>query len=311
MPKRRKVVPRTAAATIRVEATNADGKVVDTARRTASLLVVQGAAVDLGHLVVCDRPVTIGRDDKAELALSDGSISRRHCRVERDAQSGHYLLVDLGSTNGTSVNARRVDGHVPLTEGDKIFLGASVVRFSYADSVDLEYQSMVQEMVRTDPLTGLSSRREYDIAYKAMVDKAAVDRQPLSLLVMDMDGLKQINDTHGHDFGGFAIVEVSRLMREVLEPHGLLCRFGGDEFVACLPGIQGARACELAEELRARVAAHRFEKDGIAMQPTVSIGVATYPPDAVDAETLFAAADRALYQAKRRGRNRVAVFAQA
>lgn len=305
MPKRRKVVPRRAAETVRVAAPT-DGR-TDTARRVASLLVVQGAEVDLGTHLLCDRPITIGRDERAELALSDGSISRNHCRVERDPESGRYVLCDLGSTNGTQINGTRIADKVPLAEGDKIFLGASVIRFSYADQVDLEYQQRVEELVGTDPLTGMTSRREYDAAYEALVDKARDDGTVLSLLVIDMDGLKQINDTHGHDIGCYAIVEVSFIIREVLEPHGLLSRFGGDEFVVCLPGVGARRAMELAESVRARVSKHNFVKDGIQVQPTLSIGVACFPADADDPARLFAAADKALYAAKRAGRNKVAI----
>jgi len=112
MPKRRKVVPRRAAETVRVAAPQ-DG-VKDTARRIASLLVVQGAEVDLGNHLLCNRPITIGRDEGAELALSDGSISRNHCRVERDSETGRYVLTDLGSTNGTMINGTRIAQKVPL-----------------------------------------------------------------------------------------------------------------------------------------------------------------------------------------------------
>jgi diguanylate cyclase (GGDEF)-like protein len=303
MPKRRKLVPRKAAETIRVASTSGMHGAV---RRIASLLVVQGADVDIGRHVLCDKPVTIGRDEGVELALSDGSISRNHCRVERDVDSGRYVLIDMGSTNGTIINGTRIAANVPLAEGDKIFVGASVVRFSYADALDLEYQSRVEELVGTDPLTGLTSRREYDAIYPTLVARATDDNQPLSLLVLDMDGLKQINDTHGHDMGGYAIVEVSNIIREELEAHGILCRFGGDEFVACLPGVELRRACTLAEGVRDRVARHNFVRDGIQLEPTVSIGVASFPRDARSAGELFVAADKALYLAKRRGRNQVA-----
>jgi diguanylate cyclase (GGDEF)-like protein len=272
----------------------------------ASLLVVQGAEVDLGRHVLCDRPITIGRDEEAELALSDGSISRRHCRVERDSESTRYILVDLGSTNGTMINGTKVDLKVPLAAGDKIFLGGSVVRFAYSDDVDIEYQARVEELVSTDPLTGLTVRREYDPAYKALIEQALADGEPLAVMVLDMDGLKEINDTHGHDVGCHAIVETSFIMRDILETHGLLCRFGGDEFVAALPGVSRSHALKLAEGVRDRVERHNFVKDGVRVEPTVSIGVAEFPTDAQDSAGLFACADKALYAAKRRGRNQVA-----
>jgi len=300
MPKKRKVA-RKGAETLRVH--SLEHQKYRDAERIASLLVVQGAEVDLGRHVLCDRPITIGRDDDTELALSDGSISRRHCCVERDTSTNHYDLVDLGSTNGTAVNGRQVKGRYPLSEGDKIFLGASVVKFSFSDFVDLQYQSRLEELVTTDALTGMASRRQYDLAFESMATRAEAENSLLSLMVMDMDGLKEINDTHGHAMGGFAIVECSHIIRSVLDEHGLICRYGGDEFVGCFPGIDRDRTVKLAEEVRKLVEAHNFVKDGIRIEPTISMGVATFPGDVEKPTELFTIADRALYKAKRAGRN--------
>src|SRR5215470_18378092 len=123
---------RRPAKTVRVQSDSRELQQVS--ERFAMLLVVQGAEVDLGTQVLVDRPVTIGRDADIELPLRDGSISRRHCRVERDADG--YLLEDLGSTNGTRLNGARIREAVRLSEGDKIFLGATVVKFGWSDELD-------------------------------------------------------------------------------------------------------------------------------------------------------------------------------
>lgn len=271
-----------------------------------SLLVVQGAEIDLGRHVLVDRPTTIGREDDNQLALNDGSISRRHCRIQRDPDSALYVVVDLGSTNGTVVNGHKVAGKYPLKEGDKIFLGSSVVKFSYSDWVDLEYQSKVEELVSTDALTGMSSRRQYEITFEAMAERSEAEGSLLTIIAMDMDGLKQINDTHGHSVGGFAISRVAELVRDVLDDYGVVCRYGGDEFVGCLPGVGHAEACQLAEQVRRAVAGAHLVKDGIVLSVTMSLGLATYPGHCERPQELFTIADRALYKAKRAGRNRVA-----
>ncbi len=276
------------------------------ARRFAALLVVQGAEMDLGTHVMCDRPVTMGRDPDVELPLRDGSISRRHCRVERDLESGRYVLHDLGSTNGTRVNGTRVSDRVPLAEGDKIFLGASVVKFGYADGFDVEYQAKLENLVNADALTGLLAKRKFDAAFQHEVLRARQAGAALSVLVMDMDGLKLINDTYGHDIGGFAITEVASLIRGVVHPHGETCRFGGDEFISYLPGHDKTTASALAERVRDAVATHLFDKDGVRVRPTISIGVATLPDDGDTPEDLFRTADKALYRAKAAGKNQVA-----
>ncbi len=302
MPKRRKET-RKGADTQRVPSLES----YQSGERVGSLLVVQGAELDLGRHVMVNRPTTIGRDDANGLALSDGSISRRHCRVERDAEANIYVVVDLGSTNGTVVNGRRIEDRYPLREGDKVFLGSSVVKFSYSDWVDLEYQSRVETLVSTDALTGMASRRQYEVTFAAMAERAEAEESLLTVVVMDMDGLKAINDTHGHHMGGYAICEVAKLVREVFEPHGLVCRYGGDEFVACLPDVSRPRGASLAEELRRRVEATPIVKDDVEVWATLSSGLATYPGDCEGPRELFTIADRALYRSKRDGRNRVSV----
>jgi diguanylate cyclase (GGDEF)-like protein len=123
---------------------------------------------------------------------------------------------------------------------------------------------------------------------------------------MDMDGVKGINDTHGHHMGAFVIGEAGHVIGSVLGARGFATRFGGDEFAAGLPGLTKEEAIAVAEEMRVAVVAHVYEKDGVRVQPGLSCGVATIPGDGGDAEALFQAADQAMYRAKRAGKNRVA-----
>jgi diguanylate cyclase (GGDEF)-like protein len=305
MPKRQN--HRRAAKTLRALVDPAgDSDLPDITSRFAMLLVVQGAEMDLGRQVLCDRPITLGRDDDTELPLHDGSISRRHCRVER-TDDGRYVVVDLGSTNGTRLNGARVREPAALAEGDKIFVGSSIVKFGWADELDARYHARLETMAATDALTGLLSNRKFDAAFAQGVLDARETGTPLAVLVMDMDGLKQINDAHGHQMGGFTLAEVATVLRERLEGRGEVCRFGGDEFVAFLPGLDKAAAAALAETIRTAIEQHPFERQGVHVSPTVSIGVAALPDDGTNAEVLFTAADQALYRAKAAGKNRVSL----
>jgi two-component system cell cycle response regulator len=300
MPKRRKET-RKGAETLKVPALSAL-----IGQRVGALVVVQGAEADLGRHVVVDTPVTIGRDEQVELPLRDGSISRRHCRVEREGDG--YVLVDLGSTNGTNVNAHRVADRYPLVPGDKIFLGASVIGFGLSDALDRDYQSKLTEMVTTDPLSGMWVRRQYDASFAEYAMRAEAEDRSLSVLVMDLDGLKRINDTHGHDAGSQVIAEVAGTIRAVLDPEGgILCRYGGDEFVAAFVDMDSEQAAELADELRARVAGLHLHPGGADVRTTLSIGVAAFPEHVDDPGELFTVADHALLRAKREGKDRVVV----
>ena len=122
---------------------------------------------------------------------------------------------------------------------------------------------------------------------------------------MDLDGIKKINDTHGHLFGAYVIGESGHVIGRVLEGRGFASRFGGDEYVAALPGLDLDAAGAVGEEIRRAIAEHEFEREKIVLRPGISIGTASFPESADDAKSLFQRADEALYRAKRAGKNQV------
>ena len=253
-----------------------------------------------------DRPVTLGRDPKAELTLQDEGISRRHCRIAFDKEKGAFFIEDLGSTNGTLLNGKRLQATKKLEAGDRIYLGACVVKFTYSDALEVGYHAQMDVLVGTDDLTGLIAKRRFDAAFVRAVEEARRMRAPMAVMMLDLDGLKLINDTHGHPVGAHTIAEVGkRHRRRWSSPHGAACRFGGDEFAAFLPNLGKREGLKVGETIRALVAGHRFEKDGVVVRPTISIGVSAYPEDGATAELLLRHADEALYRAKKTGRDRV------
>jgi len=161
-------------------------------------------------------------------------------------------------------------------------------------------------LVNTDPLTGLPSKLRFDQALEFAMQDCGHSGLPLSMLMMDMDGLKKINDTHGHLFGAYAIGETGKVIARVMGGTGQACRFGGDEFSAFLPAYDVEAANTLAEQIRLAVENAGLEKDGILLKPTISIGVAAYPATGEKLLELVAAADEALYRAKAMGKNCVA-----
>lgn len=270
------------------------------------LTVIRGQGADLGQSLVLEAEVLIGRAPECHLRLTDPGVSWRHARVQADPE-GDYWLQDLGSTNGTRVRERSAEAPLRLQDGEKILLGGSVLRFALADEVELGYQREVAQLVSTDPLTGLESKRVFDDALDTALTRARLHHAPVALLMLDMDGVKAINDAHGHLFGAHCIGETGRLIGRVVGPRGRACRFGGDEFAVFLPGHDLRAACELAERIRAAVDQAGLQKAGLALHPTVSIGVAAFPDQGEDALDLTSAADAALYRAKARGKNQVSV----
>ncbi len=275
-------------------------------RKQAALLVLQGSESDIGTHVILDKAVTLGRDPKVELPLQDDGISRRHCRVRPDG--AHYLLEDLESTNGTLVNGQLVQEATRLRAGDRIYLGGCVVKFTDSDAIEVGFHAHMDELVGKDDLTGLVAKRRFDAAYVRAFDEARSTKTPLTVMFLDLDGLKLINDAHGHPVGAYTISEVGRLIGKVVAPlvnGGAACRFGGDEFAAFLPNLDKSRGRLVAEEIRRSIATHRFEKDGVVVKPTISVGVAAFPSDGKTPEVLLRKADEALYRAKKTGRDRV------
>ncbi len=152
----------------------------------------------------------------------------------------------------------------------------------------------------TDPMTGLFNRR----AMQQMLDGYQAQSRPLAVIALDIDHFKAINDSFGHDVGDAVIVALATLMQRDLRADAALCRSSGEEFLLLLPGVSLVQAQRIAERLRQTVANHEMEQAGCI---TISLGVAHWPGDASDLGTVLKQADKALYQAKHRGRNCVVV----
>lgn len=196
-------------------------------------------------------------------------------------------------------------GERSLGDGDRIFVGETVLKFTLHDALDASFHSEIDRRMYVDALTGLAVKAEFDLELARVFAQATADAEPLTLLMMDMDGLKSINDAKGHPMGSLCIAEVGRIIREEVTATGRACRYGGDEFIAFLHPLELPAGARLAERIRARVEAYHFERDGVRVHPTISIGIAALGADLPTPDHLLQAADEALYRAKRDGRNRV------
>jgi diguanylate cyclase (GGDEF)-like protein len=164
--------------------------------------------------------------------------------------------------------------------------------------------AQMQQQALTDGLTGCYNRRSFDLQLERDLHLATRMRQPLSLIMLDLDNFKQINDQAGHDAGDMALRLLADNLRAELRAVDTAARFGGDEFVIILPQANSEGALLVAERLRKRMAEIDVPNFG---QVTASLGVATFPLHASSRDTLVVAADRALYNSKNCGRNRVSL----
>lgn len=163
----------------------------------------------------------------------------------------------------------------------------------------------VDSLAATDALTGLYNRRYLEHALAREIARADRTTSSLALLILDIDHFKSFNDTYGHTMGDIVLKRVASTLKDALRKGDVLGRFGGEEFVVLLPQVTPKGALESAERIRAAVAEASLHPGGPRRNVTVSIGLAMCPDHAERSETLIQAADRALYLAKERGRNRV------
>ena len=277
------------------------------AERSGTLLVIDGVTADLGTHVPVGAEVTVGRDP-AGLGLRDVRTSRQHCRVW--CAHGGYRVEDLGSTNGTSLNGAPLLEPMPLREGDRIRVGKTILKFTLVDATEAVYLQRMEVLARRDALTGLHAKHHFDALLEDACRTAGEEAAPLAVWMLDLDGLKAVNDQHGHRMGAATIREVGGLLGAHLGDQAAATRFGGDEFCVYQLNHGEDQALQIAEAFRALVESTRFHLDGVEVGVSVSIGVAMLSDDTTTAEQLVEYADRALYRAKEQGRNRVVLCGQ-
>jgi diguanylate cyclase (GGDEF)-like protein len=176
-------------------------------------------------------------------------------------------------------------------------------------SADIRYGLQQAKLLsETDELTGLYNMRGFAIAGNRLFGQATRYGRPASLLMIDCDDLKHVNDTHGHQAGSRLLRQVANAVQAELRATDVPARYGGDEFIVLLPETPPKGALDVAERIRNIIAARPLAIDGNNIPATVSIGVACYPEDGRTLDALAVRADRALYQAKQEGRNRVVRF---
>ena len=243
-----------------------------------------GEAVQRGQAV---------RDREVELAAGQAGDSR-WCRLT--VRAIEYDGADCGFATFADISARK--------RAEAELLMVHEQRKCFLDEVK-QLQVRLRDASVRDPLTGLFNRRYLDGTVEREIARCRREGRPLSLLVLDIDHFKAVNDHHGHAGGDVVLRSVGQMLAEMHRGDDVCCRFGGEEFVLLLPGatIEGAES--KAEALRQRAAALRPDVGGVAVGITVSIGVAEWGGADPAGKNLFERADAALYQAKRQGRDRV------
>jgi diguanylate cyclase (GGDEF)-like protein len=263
------------------------------------LVIISGAEmgrrIDLTH-----EEVSIGRSDQCTVCVNSDLVSRRHAVVNRVL--GHYIVVDLKSTNGTFLNDQRIE-RAELKDGDLLRTGKTVLKY-LENNIELEYMQHILSLASVDSLTGLYNKRHFDEVFGKEVARAEQTNTPCSLIVLDIDHFKKINDAFGHPAGDAVLKHVAGVVKSQIRPMDTLCRVGGEEFALVLPQTPHALAVQAAELIRSAVESAVCEVAGTPIAATLSLGVAQLTVGEIP-ERLYQRADERLYAAKHGGRNRV------
>lgn len=250
---------------------------------------------------------TIGRGLQTDVRINDEGISRTHALVE--GEQGVYYLSDAGSTNGTYANGKKVERH-PLEEGDKIQIGASsVLKFTYHDDFDEDFQRNLYESALRDRLTGIFNRGYFNNRLESDVAFALRHGKPLSLVMFEIDQFEQQSERVGTPGGDPILEALAQRVSSTTRSEDIFARYGHDKFALICRDVDALRAARAAYRIMDTVGSKPFELEGHKLQLTVSLGVADLGmlvEPAADA--LIEAADAALFVAKRNGHNRVEIY---
>jgi len=252
---------------------------------------------------LADVPIVLGRGADCDIRINDHSVSRRHARIQPDADG--YYVVDLQSTNGTFVNDAPIS-FSKLNDGDYLRVGNCIYRFLAGGNVEAEYHEEIYRLTIIDALTETHNKRYLLEFLDRELSRSARYTRPLSLLMFDLDNFKGINDELGHLGGDFTLREMAACVKNCVRKEEVFARYGGEEFVIVLPETNTENAVAVAERVRSMIEKHPFQYEEKSYRVTVSIGVATPAGSrSLSPSDLINEADQKLFEAKRRGRNRV------
>jgi diguanylate cyclase (GGDEF)-like protein len=249
----------------------------------------------------------------------DGLEVLRLIKARNDADFIPVIILSARSDLDSKVAGLRIgaDDYLakPFAEAEILARAAAMLRIKSLQDALRRAQKELEERSITDGLTGLKNRRFFDERIVEEYRRAQRYADPVSLIMLDLDHFKQVNDRHGHPVGDLVLREAARLLRSSIRDPDICARYGGEEFAVILPKTHLAGALVVAEriwrELAAKIYAVPADAPGgpLELHVTASIGLAVYPsPDITSAELLLKYADEALYEAKRAGRDTICLY---
>nr|WP_236673218.1 GGDEF domain-containing protein [Comamonas sp. JC664] len=268
----------------------------------AALVVIYG--LDLGRKFdLTSGETLIGRSSKADIQIDQESVSRNHAGITNTREG--VRIRDLGSTNGTFINDELVEGVRELRNGDLVKIGRTIFKYIAGGNIEAAYHDEIYRLTTMDGLTQIYNRRYFDEQLDREISRSRRYERMLSLVLLDIDHFKAVNDKYGHLAGDSVLKQLASTVRTKIRREDVFARYGGEEFAILLPEVSLTGTRQLAEKVRRLVEKQRFEFDRQAIPVTVSVGLAALEPFHRESGELVRDADEKLFEAKTTGRNRV------
>jgi two-component system, cell cycle response regulator len=271
------------------------------------LIVIRGSLQGKKYSLKSAKKFLLGRDKSVEIQLEDGNVSRQHAQITRDGDE--MFIEDLGSRNGTFLNDENIGNERRLLEKeDMIKVGSTILKYLPAGQLETLYHINLTNAAYMDKLTGLYNRKYISEVLEVEFKRAKALHSNFALILFDIDNFKHVNDTYGHDCGDFVLSQLGQQVKASgLRERDLAGRYGGEEFIVVLSNSSLEQAAEVAERIRKKIENNDFVYDQQKVPITVSMGVASLKKEFHDSKDLYRAADKALYQSKNAGKNKVTV----
>jgi two-component system cell cycle response regulator len=260
------------------------------------------------------REITLGRGDDCDIVIADPAVSRKHLQIscrkivkKSESPKIKVVLKDLNSKNGTLVNYSLINKTV-LQSGDKIILGRVILKYEQRDLAEQQFFDEIYRLATVDNLTALNNKATIT---RILLDEIACsvrDQRSVSVVLLDIDNFKSMNDIYGHLKGDRILQSVAELILGSVRRRDKVGRFGGDEFLIVLPETEGKGAVRIAERIRKRLESSVRRALELNESVTASLGVASKRSTDADPEQLLEHADLALYRSKSLGRNRAELW---
>ncbi len=246
----------------------------------------------------------LGRGQECDIVIKDDRVSRKHLKLNLSSEKA--VMEDLKSTNGTFVNGEKIK-HRTLRQNDKVHISPTTIfKFSMADEDEKVAIDELYELGVHDPLTGAYNKRYLIERLKEEISHSKRFKVPLSLVMIDIDHFKEINDTHGHLAGDYVLIKTAELLNSMCRKEDVLARYGGEEFLMVLRNTDEEGALVQAERIRKEIARTSIISEGIKIDITISLGVTSIQEslECEDFQKFIKEADQSLYHSKQQGRNR-------